>query len=74
VTGRRIVQASGQPEARAAGARRQGREHRVRGRHIVNAVNGSAFAIFHNQGQACIAGSRLMLHEKHRRSSSSITS
>jgi aldehyde dehydrogenase (NAD+) len=28
------------------------------------AVNGSAFAIFHNQGQACIAGSRLILHEK----------
>ena len=28
------------------------------------AVNGSAWAIFHNQGQACIAGSRLMLHEK----------
>jgi acyl-CoA reductase-like NAD-dependent aldehyde dehydrogenase len=27
------------------------------------AVNGSAFAIFHNQGQACIAGSRLLLHE-----------
>ncbi|OSI24222.1 aldehyde dehydrogenase family protein [Neisseria dumasiana] len=27
------------------------------------AVNGSAWAIFHNQGQACIAGSRLMLHE-----------
>ena len=27
-------------------------------------VGGSAFAIFHNQGQACIAGSRLMLHEK----------
>jgi aldehyde dehydrogenase (NAD+) len=26
-------------------------------------VNGSAFAIFHNQGQACIAGSRLLLHE-----------
>ncbi|MEM9514063.1 MAG: aldehyde dehydrogenase family protein [Actinomycetota bacterium] len=26
------------------------------------AVNGSAFAIFHNQGQACIAGSRLLLH------------
>ena len=26
------------------------------------AVNGSAFAIFHNQGQACIAGSRLILH------------
>ncbi len=31
---------------------------------ITAAVNGSAFAIFHNQGQACIAGSRLMLHEK----------
>ncbi len=28
------------------------------------AVNGAAFAIFHNQGQACIAGSRLLLHEK----------
>jgi betaine-aldehyde dehydrogenase len=28
------------------------------------AVNGSAWAIFHNQGQACIAGSRLVLHEK----------
>jgi aldehyde dehydrogenase (NAD+) len=27
------------------------------------AVNGAAFAIFHNQGQACIAGSRLLLHE-----------
>jgi acyl-CoA reductase-like NAD-dependent aldehyde dehydrogenase len=27
------------------------------------AVAGSAFAIFHNQGQACIAGSRLLLHE-----------
>src|SRR5690606_7735666 len=27
------------------------------------AIGGSAFAIFHNQGQACIAGSRLVLHE-----------
>jgi aldehyde dehydrogenase (NAD+) len=27
------------------------------------AVNGTAFGIFHNQGQACIAGSRLILHE-----------
>lgn len=27
------------------------------------AVQGSAFAIFHNQGQACIAGSRLLLHD-----------
>ncbi len=26
-------------------------------------MGGSAFAIFHNQGQACIAGSRLLLHE-----------
>ena len=30
---------------------------------IPAAVGGSAFAIFHNQGQACIAGSRLILHE-----------
>ncbi|MEP9399068.1 aldehyde dehydrogenase family protein [Mesorhizobium sp. KR2-14] len=27
------------------------------------AIGGSAFAIFHNQGQACIAGSRLILHK-----------
>lgn len=31
--------------------------------NIPAAVNGSAFAIFHNQGQACIAGSRILLHE-----------
>lgn len=31
--------------------------------NIRDAVEGSAFAIFHNQGQACIAGSRLFLHE-----------
>jgi aldehyde dehydrogenase (NAD+) len=31
---------------------------------LEQAVNGSAFAIFHNQGQACIAGSRLLLHER----------
>lgn len=30
---------------------------------VTAAVNGSAFAIFHNQGQACIAGSRLILQE-----------
>ncbi len=30
---------------------------------LTAAVNGSAFAIFHNQGQACIAGSRLLVHE-----------
>ncbi len=32
--------------------------------NVAAAVGGSAFAIFHNQGQACIAGSRLILHEK----------
>lgn len=31
--------------------------------NIAAAVGGSAFAIFHNQGQACIAGSRLLLQE-----------
>jgi len=31
--------------------------------NIAAAINGSAFAIFHNQGQACIAGSRLLLQE-----------
>ena len=31
--------------------------------HLIAAVNGAAWAIFHNQGQACIAGSRLVLHE-----------
>lgn len=30
---------------------------------LAAAVNGSAFAIFHNQGQACIAGSRILLQE-----------
>jgi acyl-CoA reductase-like NAD-dependent aldehyde dehydrogenase len=30
---------------------------------LAAAVGGSAFGIFHNQGQACIAGSRLILHE-----------
>jgi aldehyde dehydrogenase (NAD+) len=30
---------------------------------LAAAVAGSAFAIFHNQGQACIAGSRLIVHE-----------
>ncbi|EIZ78348.1 4-hydroxymuconic semialdehyde dehydrogenase [Novosphingobium sp. Rr 2-17] len=31
--------------------------------NIPAAIGGSAFAIFHNQGQACIAGSRLIVHE-----------
>lgn len=64
-TGRRIVQAS------AGNLKRIQLELGGKGANIVfedaditAAVNGSAFAIFHNQGQACIAGSRLMLHEK----------
>lgn len=32
--------------------------------NLLAAVNGSAWAIFHNQGQACIAGSRLIIHER----------
>ncbi len=31
---------------------------------LARAVGGSLFAIFHNQGQACIAGSRLIVHER----------
>ncbi|HUG73625.1 MAG TPA: aldehyde dehydrogenase family protein [Steroidobacteraceae bacterium] len=64
-TGRKIVQAS------AGNLKRVQLELGGKGANIIfedaditNAVNGSAFAIFHNQGQACIAGSRLMLHEK----------
>lgn len=30
---------------------------------LAAAVGGAAFGIFHNQGQACIAGSRILLHE-----------
>jgi acyl-CoA reductase-like NAD-dependent aldehyde dehydrogenase len=62
--GRRIVQAS------AGNLKRVQLELGGKGANIVfedadidAAVNGSAFAIFHNQGQACIAGSRLLLHE-----------
>jgi betaine-aldehyde dehydrogenase len=65
VTGRRIVQAS------AGNLKKVQLELGGKGANIVfedanlaAAVNGSAFAIFHNQGQACIAGSRLLLHEK----------
>jgi acyl-CoA reductase-like NAD-dependent aldehyde dehydrogenase len=64
VTGRRIVQAS------AGNLKRVQLELGGKGANIVfedadldAALNGSAFAIFHNQGQACIAGSRLLLHE-----------
>jgi aldehyde dehydrogenase (NAD+)/betaine-aldehyde dehydrogenase len=64
-TGRKIVQAS------AGNLKRVQLELGGKGANIVfedaflpAAINGSAFAIFHNQGQACIAGSRLILHEK----------
>ncbi len=63
-TGRKIVEAS------AGNLKRVQLELGGKGANMVfddadltAAVNGSAFAIFHNQGQACIAGSRLMLHE-----------
>jgi acyl-CoA reductase-like NAD-dependent aldehyde dehydrogenase len=61
--GRRIVEAS------AGNLKRVQLELGGKGANIVfadadldAAVAGSAFAIFHNQGQACIAGSRLVLH------------
>jgi len=64
-TGRRIVQAS------AGNLKKVQLELGGKGPNIVfedanlpAAIGGSAFAIFHNQGQACIAGSRLILHEK----------
>ena len=64
-TGRKVVQAS------AGNLKRVQLELGGKGANIVfedaflpAAINGSAFAIFHNQGQACIAGSRLILHEK----------
>ena len=63
-TGRRIVQAS------AGNLKRVQLELGGKGANIVfedaflpAAIDGAAFAIFHNQGQACIAGSRLLLHE-----------
>ena len=62
--GRRIVEAS------AGNLKRVQLELGGKGANIVfddadlaAAVDGSAYAIFHNQGQACIAGSRLLLHE-----------
>ncbi len=65
VTGRKIVQAS------AGNLKRVQLELGGKGANVVFddadltvAINGSAFAIFHNQGQACIAGSRLLLHER----------
>ena len=63
-TGRRIVQAS------AGNLKKVQLELGGKGPNIVfgdanvkAAIGGSAFGIFHNQGQACIAGSRIMLHE-----------
>jgi aldehyde dehydrogenase (NAD+)/betaine-aldehyde dehydrogenase len=63
-TGRKVVAAS------AGNLKRLQLELGGKGANIVfadadipAAVRGSAFAIFHNQGQACIAGSRLLLHE-----------
>jgi aldehyde dehydrogenase (NAD+) len=64
-TGRKIVQAS------SGNLKRVQLELGGKGANIVfedadipAAISGSAFAVFHNQGQACIAGSRLLLHEK----------
>ncbi|MGH7863381.1 MAG: aldehyde dehydrogenase family protein, partial [Candidatus Binataceae bacterium] len=64
-TGRKIVQAS------AGNLKRIQLELGGKGANIVfddadidAAINGSAFAVFHNQGQACIAGSRLLLQER----------
>jgi acyl-CoA reductase-like NAD-dependent aldehyde dehydrogenase len=63
-TGRRIVAAS------AGNLKRLQLELGGKGANIVfadadipAAVRGSAFAIFHNQSQACIAGSRLLLQQ-----------
>jgi len=63
--GRKIVQAS------AGNLKRVQLELGGKGANIIfddapleAAVNGSAFAIFHNQGQACIAGSRLLVQDK----------
>ncbi|MGK9264938.1 aldehyde dehydrogenase family protein [Sinorhizobium meliloti] len=64
-TGRRIVEAS------AGNLKKVQLELGGKGPNIIfedaniaAAVGGSAWAIFHNQGQACIAGSRILVHEK----------
>jgi len=65
VTGRRIVQASsGNLKKVQLELGGKGANIVFDDANLVAAVNGSAWAIFHNQGQACIAGSRLVLHEK----------
>jgi aldehyde dehydrogenase (NAD+) len=62
-TGRKIIQAS------AGNLKKLQLELGGKGPNIVfedadldAAVAGSAFGVFHNQGQACIAGTRLLLH------------
>lgn len=64
-TGRRIVQASsGNLKKVQLELGGKGANIVFDDANLIAAVNGSAWAIFHNQGQACIAGSRLMLHER----------
>ncbi len=64
-TGKRIVQASaGNLKKVQLELGGKGANIVFEDANLVAAVNGAAWAIFHNQGQACIAGSRLMLHEK----------
>jgi betaine-aldehyde dehydrogenase len=64
-TGRRIVQASaGNLKKVQLELGGKGANIVFDDAHLAAAVNGSAWAIFHNQGQACIAGSRLVLHER----------
>lgn len=64
-TGRRIVQASaGNLKKVQLELGGKGANIVFEDANLVAAVNGAAWAIFHNQGQACIAGSRLVLHEK----------
>ncbi|MGB6453295.1 MAG: aldehyde dehydrogenase family protein [Streptosporangiaceae bacterium] len=65
LTGQRIIEAS------AGNLKKLQLELGGKGANIVfadadipAAVRGAAFAIFHNQGQACIAGSRLLLDEQ----------
>jgi betaine-aldehyde dehydrogenase len=64
-TGRRIVQASsGNLKKVQLELGGKGANIVFDDANLVAAVNGSAWAIFHNQGQACIAGSRVILHER----------
>ena len=63
-TGKRIVQASaGNLKKVQLELGGKGANIVFEDANLVAAVNGAAWAIFHNQGQACIAGSRLVLHE-----------